>query len=172
MDVQEEVKLVEKELVERIIAHLQANKIAAETARQQAKDFLSLLPVQDQKDLLAKLKSLGEKYEEAKAVYAEEVGKISEAARLQTLDQMRGFIQSGNIDAAIAAAKAMYPPKEQKAEGSMKEAPVQLPVNQQPVRPAVIPVQVPGQQDMPKESVQSALAVSPAQVLPEQKGGN
>lgn len=114
MDVQEEVKRIEGELVTLIVQHLQANKIAVETARQQAQDFLSLLPVQDQKDLLTKLKTLGEKYEEAKAVYAEELGKVSEAARLQTLEQMRGFIQTGNIDAAIAAAKAMYPPKEQK----------------------------------------------------------
>lgn len=113
MDLTEEVKLVEKELVELIVEHLKANKIAAETARQQARDFLALLPVQDQKDLLAKLKTLGEKYEEAKEVYAAEIGKVSEAVRQQALDQMRSFIQQGNLDAAIAAAKAVYPPKQQ-----------------------------------------------------------
>lgn len=113
MDVQEEVKAVEKELVELIIAHLKANSIAVETARQQAKDFLSFLPVNDQRDLLQKLKNLGEKYVEAKQVYAEELGKVNEVVRQQTLDQMRAHIQQGNMEAAIVAAKALYPSKQE-----------------------------------------------------------
>ena len=113
MDVQEEVKVVEKELVDRIVEHLKNNRIAADAARQQAQDFLALLPVQDQKDLLAKLKMLGEKYEEAKEVYALEIGKVSETARQQALDQMRMYIQQGNIDSAIATAKTLHPPKEE-----------------------------------------------------------
>lgn len=108
MDLTQEVKQVEKELVELIIAHLKANQIAVDTARQQAKDFLALLPVKDQKDLLDKLKGLSEKYMEAKEIYAEELGKVEEAVRQQTLDQMRMHIQQGNIDTAIAVAKAMY----------------------------------------------------------------
>ena len=112
MDLAEEVKAIEKELVELIIEHLKKNQIAVETARQQARDFLALLPVQDQKDLLGKLKGLSEKYMEAKEVYAEELGKVNEAVRLSTLDTMRTNIQQGNLDAAIAAAKALYPEKE------------------------------------------------------------
>lgn len=109
MDLLEEVKQVEKELVELIIAHLKANKIDVEKARQQAKDFLAVLPVKDQKDLLEKLKGLSQVYDEAKEIYAEELGKIEEAKRQETLNQMRNFIQQGNIDEAIAAAKAAYP---------------------------------------------------------------
>lgn len=109
MDLVEEVKQVEKELVERIVEHLKANQIAVEIARQQARDFLALLPVKDQKDLLNKLKDLGDKYIEAKEVYAEELGKVNEVERQRTLEQMRIFIQQGNMDNAIAAAKAMYP---------------------------------------------------------------
>lgn len=112
MDVQEEVKLIEKELVELIVAHLRSNRIAVDVARQQARDFLALLPVSDQKDLLVKLKTLSEKYEEAKEVYAVEIGKVNETVRQQALDQMRMHIQQGNIDAAIATAKAAYPQKE------------------------------------------------------------
>lgn len=109
MDLTQEVKQVEKELVELIVEHLKANQIAVETARQQARDFLSLLPVKDQKDLLDKLKNLGDKYVEAKEIYAEELGKVNEVVRQQTLEQMRSFIQQGNIDGAIAVAKQMYP---------------------------------------------------------------
>lgn len=112
MDLAEEVKQIERELVERIVEHLKANKIAADVARQQARDFLSLLPVKDQRDLLHKLKNLGDTYEEAKEVYAEELGKVNEVVRLQVLDQMRGYIRAGNIDAAIASAKSIYPPKQ------------------------------------------------------------
>ncbi|HXS14720.1 MAG TPA: hypothetical protein VN711_01200 [Candidatus Saccharimonadales bacterium] len=111
MDLAEEVKQIEKELVELIIAHLKGNQIDVETARQQARDFLALLPVSDQKDLLSKLKELGDKYYEAKEIYAEELGKVEEAKRQQTLSQMRDYIQQGNLDSAIATAKAMYPEK-------------------------------------------------------------
>ncbi len=129
MDMQEEVKLVEKELVELIIEHLKVNRIAVETARQQAKDFLALLPINDQKDLLSKLKGLSEKYEEAKEVYAVEIGKVYEGARIQALGQMRNYIQAGNMDAAIAAAKSLYPQKqEDQQQPGESSAPV---VNQQ-----------------------------------------
>lgn len=150
MDMQHEVKLVEKELVDLIIQHLKSNRIAVETARQQAKDFLALLPIQDQRDLLNKLKNLGEKYEEAKEVYAEELGKANEVVRQQTLSQMRSYIQTGNIDAAIAAAKAMYPEKNKNSEHP-DEHPMQ-----------VIP------QVMPQ---QSAPSVQP-EIVGQQKGGS
>ena len=135
MDMQQEVKLVEKELVDLIIQHLKSNRIAVETARQQAKDFLALLPIQDQRDLLNKLKNLGEKYEEAKEVYAEELGKANEVVRQQTLSQMRSYIQTGNIDAAIAAAKAMYPEKNKNLEHP-DEHPMQVIPQVMPQQPA------------------------------------
>jgi len=107
MDLKEEVELVEKELVDLIVENLKANKIEVDVARQQARDFLEILPVKDRKDLLTKLKLLSEKYIEAKEVYAEEIGKVSEGIREQTLNKMRDFIRVGNIDAAISTAKSM-----------------------------------------------------------------
>lgn len=107
MDLVEEVKIIEKELLELIIVHLKANKIDVEKARQLAKDFLAVLPVKDQKDMLEKLKGLGEQYEEAKQIYSEELAKISDKIREETLTQMRDFIKQGNIDSAIATAKNM-----------------------------------------------------------------
>lgn len=110
MDLVEEVKIIEKELLDLIIEHLKANKIEVEKARQLARDFLSVLPVKDQKDMLTKLKNLGDQYEEAKEVYAEELSKISDQIREQTLTQMRDYIKQGNIDSAIATAKNMPQP--------------------------------------------------------------
>lgn len=151
MDVGEEVKRIEKELVELIIAHLKSNQIAVETARQQAKDFLSLLPVADQRDLLNKLKNLSEKYMEAKQVYAEELGKVNETVRQQTLDQMRIYIQQGNIDAAIAAAKVLHPAKNQEQAEQSAEAPVE-------------PVVLAAQQEAPApQQLQTQIVSQPAQ---------
>ncbi len=108
MDIQQEVQAVEKELVEMIILHLKENKLDVAKARQLAKDFLSILPVEDQKDLLNKLKQLGENYEEAKQIYADELAKVNDTAREQVLMEMRNFIHQGNLDGAIGVAKQYY----------------------------------------------------------------
>lgn len=104
MDIAQKVETVEKELLEIIADHLIQNKIDVATARKMAQDFLSILPVSDQEDLLNKLKSLGEKYEEAQEVYVEELGKMTEETRNAALNKMRDAIKSGNIDNAITVA--------------------------------------------------------------------
>lgn len=182
MDVQQEVKLVEKELVDLIIEHLKVNRIAVDVARQQAKDFLSLLPIQDQRDLLNKLKGLSERYEEAKEVYAEELGKINEALRQQTLNQMRQHIQTGNMDAAIAAAKAMYPEKSTEGEHAhpvglehtsaplpTPPVPVAKPEEQAPVaQPAVQPsVQPPVASSVPQSTTAAPVQSEPVSAQPQ-----
>ena len=55
MDIQKEVEQIKKELVDLIVLHLKANKMEAQTAQKLAADFLAILPVKDQKDLLDKL---------------------------------------------------------------------------------------------------------------------
>lgn len=105
MDIQQEVEDIKKELVELIIKHLRENKLPAEKAKKLAGDFLNILPIKDQQDLLEKLKNLGENYLEAKEVYVDELKKISEEKRNETLFKMRDHIQSGNIEQAIEAAR-------------------------------------------------------------------
>lgn len=107
MDIGQEVNLVEKELLELILTHLENNKIDADKAQSLAKDFLAILPVADQKDLLEKLKNLSNTYEEAKELYVDELSKISNQQRDQALGQMRDAIQKGNIEHAINAAKSL-----------------------------------------------------------------
>lgn len=105
MDIQQEVEAVKKELVELIIKHLREKKLPAEKAKTLALDFLNVLPINDRQDLLAKLKNLGVDYQEAKEIYVDELKRISEEQRDQTLFKMRDHIQNGNIDQAIEAAK-------------------------------------------------------------------
>lgn len=107
MDFQDEVKSVEKELLSLIIDRVDTRRMAFEDAQKLAREFLSVLPFSDQKDLLFKLKQLGEKFEEANTVYAHELGKVSEREKDQALTQMRTHIQQGNIEQAIATAKSL-----------------------------------------------------------------
>lgn len=107
MDVQSEIEEAKKELAELLIEHLRENKILPEKAKQLANDFLRKLPIENQKDLLAKLKELGEKYEEVREIYVDELGKIEKEKTKQTLSQMRQHIQTGNIDEAVNVAKSI-----------------------------------------------------------------
>lgn len=106
-DVPAEVERIKKELSELIVQHLKENSIDAETARKQAADFLGALPINDQKDLLEKLKKLSEQYFEVRQIYLEELTKIHEMNREEALSQMRNAIKLGNIDHAIEVAKTM-----------------------------------------------------------------
>ena len=110
MDITAEVEEVKKELLELIIEHLKQNKIQAEAAQQLARDFLAVLPIKDQADLLNKLKNLGEKYPEAEKVYLDELSKASNEKRDQALTQMRDLIKQGNIEGAISTAKTLTKP--------------------------------------------------------------
>lgn len=107
MDIPAEVEEIKKELASIIIDHLKQNKIKAEDAQKQAREFLSLLPIKDQTDLLAKLKNLGDKYAESESVYLHELEKSEAEKRDQTLSQMRDHIKQGNINEAINTAKTL-----------------------------------------------------------------
>lgn len=107
MDIQQEIKLIEEELLGLIIAHLENNKIDTIKAQQLAKDFLAILPVSDQKDLLGKLKTLSGTYNEAKELYVDELSRVSDTQRDQVLAKMRDAIQQGDIEKAVTIAKTM-----------------------------------------------------------------
>ena|SRR5258708_2814549 len=106
MDIQVEVELIKQALVGLIVKHLKENKIEIAKARKLAGDFLRVLPVRDQADLLLKLKNLGEEYAEAREIYVKEVGKINEEIRHQALSQMHELIKAGKIEEAIAVARS------------------------------------------------------------------
>lgn len=107
MDITQEVELVKKELTDLIIVHLRENKIEVEKARALASDFLDVLPIQNHADLLSKLKELGEKYQEAKAVYVEKLAVDINAQTQTALAGMRDAIQKGDMEQAIMAAKTV-----------------------------------------------------------------
>lgn len=106
MDLKQEIKHIEDELVEIIIQNLKNNKIDNNEAQKLAADFLAVLPINDQQDLLNKLKDLGKQHPITESLYVEEITRITNAQRDQALAGMRQAIQKGNIQAAIAIAKS------------------------------------------------------------------
>ena len=107
MNLTDEIELVKKELLELIVEHLQQNKLQAPEAQQLARDFLAILPIKDQADLLNKLKGLGQKYKEANEVYLDELEKVTDEKRDLALNSMRDSIKQGQIDQAIQTAKTL-----------------------------------------------------------------
>lgn len=106
MDINQEIKLIEKELLEIIIQNLQSNKITLEEAKALARDFLATLPVKDQEDLLAKLKTIGQLHQEAQGIYVNEITKITNQKRDIALTKMRQAIHNGDMASAIQIAKS------------------------------------------------------------------
>lgn len=105
MDLTQEVEQVKKELLELIIEHLKQNKIEAGEAQQLARDFLAILPIKDQADLLEKLKILGSKYKEANEIYLGKLEETTNDSADKALTQVRDQISHGNINGAIETAK-------------------------------------------------------------------
>lgn len=107
MDIQQKQQLIESELLEVIVSHLKSHQLDVATASRLAKDFLQALPLQDQEDLLAKLKILSNKYPLAQPIYALELSKVSREKELHAVQKMTSLIKEGNIEHAISVAKSL-----------------------------------------------------------------
>ena len=100
---------VEKELLDSIIKNLDEKRMTEEEARELAKEFLSLLPLQDKKDLLAKLYKLSKEHVEAKGIYLKYAKPYEEEDRLKKIALMSEHIKNGQIEHAINVAKGGIP---------------------------------------------------------------
>lgn len=96
---------VENELFDEIVRNLDQATITAEEAQSVAKEFLTLLPLQDKKDLLDKLYKLSLDHGETKELYLKFAKPIEEADRLKKLELMSQHIKNGQIENALAVAK-------------------------------------------------------------------
>lgn len=104
-DLDETVKDVEKQLLLEIVKNLDESKITPEQAQLQAKEFLTLLPIQDKKDLLDKLYKLSQTNLETKGVYLNYARSFDEEERHKKLQLMSEHIKKGEIEHAITVAK-------------------------------------------------------------------
>jgi CCR4-NOT transcriptional regulation complex NOT5 subunit len=108
-DMQEAVIDIEKELLVEIMSNLDNNHISPEEAEKLAKEFLSYLPIQDQKDLLEKLARLSQKNKEAQGIYLKYAQPVEEDERQKKLTLMSEHLQQGNIEHALTVAKGGTP---------------------------------------------------------------
>jgi hypothetical protein len=100
---------IEKELLDEIINNLDNAKITVEEAKAVAKEFLSLLPLQDKKDLLDKLYKLTKDHSETADLYIKYAKPIEEDERLKKLSVMSEHIKNGQIEHALTVAKGGTP---------------------------------------------------------------
>lgn len=103
--VQSLVTDVEKELLQTIINNLREDRMDVPQARALAKEFLTLLPMQDKHDLLTKLLAFSQKHVEAKSMYLKVAVPAEEEERLRKIEEMSKHIQAGNIEHALTVAK-------------------------------------------------------------------
>jgi hypothetical protein len=104
-DLQDEIVEIEKDLLGAIISRLDENKMSPDDAQKFAKEFLSILPIHDKKDLLVKLTQLNKDSQAAQGVYLKYAAPHEEDERQKKLKLMSEHIQAGNIEHALAVAK-------------------------------------------------------------------
>jgi hypothetical protein len=102
---QDTVVDIEKTLIDEIFKRIDQEKITVEHAQKLTDEFLALLPVEDQKELLEKLRTLSQTNSDAQGVFLDYI-KSSEAQETSTkLDSMSKHLHQGNIEQALAIVK-------------------------------------------------------------------
>jgi hypothetical protein len=99
------IEEIEKELLDEIIKNLKENKLTVEKAQELAKEFFSLLPIEDKKDLRNKLYTLSKDNQEALGVYVHYANTYDAEERERKLTQMSQHIKNGEIEDALMVAK-------------------------------------------------------------------
>lgn len=106
---QDTVATIEKDLLAIIISRLEQNKMSPEKAKALAKEFLSLLPIEDQKDLLAKLLKLSQDNPETKGIYLTYAKPHEEQETERKLQRISEHLHKGEIEHALTIAKGGTP---------------------------------------------------------------
>lgn len=96
---------VERDLLQEIIKNVKEERMTEAQARQAARDFLAILPLEDKQDLLEKLSEFSRTHVEAKGVFVKYAKPIEEEERLKKISMMSQHIQNGEIDHALTIAK-------------------------------------------------------------------
>lgn len=102
---QDTVVDIEKDLLDEIVKRLDKEQITAEQAQNLAGEFLALLPINDQKDLLEKLRNLSQTDPMAQGIFLDYIKSSEEDETSQKLDLMSKHLHQGKIEEALAVAK-------------------------------------------------------------------
>ena len=103
------VKDVENDLLNIIINNLKQNSIDTDGARKMAREFLSLLPMQDKHDLLKKLHKLSVDHKQTQGLYLKYAQPYEEEERQKKLALISEHLKNGQIEHALTIAKGETP---------------------------------------------------------------
>jgi hypothetical protein len=106
---QNDVIEIEKELLELIVSRLDQEKMSPEEAQNLAKEFLSLLPIDDQRDLLQKLHKLSQDNRATQGIYLRYAKPHEENEAQRKLILISEHLHKGEIEHALAIAKGDPP---------------------------------------------------------------
>lgn len=102
---QQYILQVEESLLNQIISDVREEKMILGEAKYLAKDFLSLLPVNNKGELLNKLYALVNTYPQAKIIFSKYIGEFEEEKTAQKLAVLRTYMQKKDYDHAVQAIK-------------------------------------------------------------------
>ena len=102
-------KEVETDLLNIIINNLKQNSIDTDEARKLAREFLSLLPMEDKHDLLEKLRKLSTDHTQTQELYLKYAKPYEEEERQEKLALISKHLKNGQIDHALTISKGGTP---------------------------------------------------------------
>lgn len=102
-------KDVETDLLNIIINNLKQNSINRDEAKKLAREFLSLLPMQDKHDLLEKLHKLSADHTQTQELYLKYAKPYEEEERQKKLTLISEHLKNGQIEHALTIAKGGTP---------------------------------------------------------------
>lgn len=97
----QKIKQIEKEFLQIIIDNLKNGQIKLDDAKQNAKEFLSLLPFSSFEDFKKKIGEFVLKHPQYQKIYLSILKTEEEIKTQQILNRMRAFIKENKFDEAL-----------------------------------------------------------------------
>lgn len=99
------IEEVELDLLNEIVKSLEKDRMTEDQASKFAREFLALLPIEDKRELLEKLKNFSKTHIEARSVFIKYATPYEEEERQRKLTLMSQHIKNGEIEHALNVAK-------------------------------------------------------------------
>ena len=100
-----QIDSLEKEFLKIVIENIKSKKLTLDQARTIAKDFIMLIPFDDQNDLKFKIKNFTDKYIIFSPLYIALLKNEESTKMNDLLNKMRSHMKDKNIDEALKLVK-------------------------------------------------------------------
>ncbi len=103
-ELQEFITTIKRELLQKIILHLNHAELSSEKAQEIARQFLQGPVPQTKEDVLTKLKAITEEYASARDIYLKYAKPYYEEHRGCLITNIRAAIEQGDMENAVSKA--------------------------------------------------------------------